>query len=205
MPAPRFASLRSLGPLIGVLGSYSAVAIWWTYSLVTLATRHSALPYAVQHGLARNDQAYSISAASRNAAAIAAGDFRRLLDWPLCHPTPHAATLGEHAIELGILAVPGQLVTGGPIFAYNSACLLLILIAGTSTFWVVRHWTGSSLAGFVAGMALAFHPKQIDELAHPFVMGIHWIPLVIFAVDRLLETGRARYAILLAVAGTVQS
>jgi hypothetical protein len=45
----------------------------------------------------------------------------------------------------------------------------------------------------------------VDDLAHPFVMGIHWIPLLLFALDRLLESGRTRSAALLAVAGALQA
>lgn len=182
-----------------------AIAIAWTYPLATMGATHTALPRVASEGLARNDQAYSISAASRNAAALASGDLARLLDWRLCHPTPRAATLGEHAIELGVLAVPGWLATGDPVVAYNVACLLLVVVAGASTFALVRHWTGSALAGLVGGLAFAFHPRQIDDLVHPFVMGIHWIPLVLLALERVLETGRARWVAVLALAGTLQA
>jgi hypothetical protein len=196
---------RLVGMLVGAAALYAAIAIWWTYPLVTLATTHTAVLHAADRGLVRNDQAYSISAAARNAAAITTGHLARLVDWQVCYPTPHAAALGEHGIELGLLATPGLLATGEPVAAYNLACLLLIVVAGTSAFWLVRYWTGSAVAGLIGGLAFAFHPGLIDDLVHPFVIGIHWLPLVLFALDRLLEDGRARHAVLLAVAGTLQA
>jgi hypothetical protein len=80
---------------------YAAVVVAWTWPLATLVGTHTALPAGVRKSLALNDQAFSISAAARNADAITSGDLRRLVDWRLCYPTPHAAALGEHAIELG--------------------------------------------------------------------------------------------------------
>src|SRR5262245_46991694 len=94
---------------------YLAIAMVWTWPLATALGTHTALRAHNRLPITGQDQTYSISAAARNAAAILDGDWQRLLSWRTCYPMPKSATLGEHAIELGILALPGYLATRNPV------------------------------------------------------------------------------------------
>ena len=202
--------LARVGPYAGVAVAIAVIAGVWSWPLALNATTHTAIQANAWDDPARlalltHDQMYSISGTARNAAALLRGDPRALIDQALCHPVPMSATLGEHMIELGLLGLPGYAVSGNPILAYNTACLLLLMIAGVGAFAVVRHWTGSSGAGFAAALLFAFYPSRIDNLVHPPVIGTHWMPWVLLAFERLIETGRVRYALGLGAAASLQA
>lgn len=152
----------------------------------------------------RNDQLLSVWGAARNSSAIASGQPGRLLDNGMCHPTPRAAFLGEHMIELGILALPAHLLGANPVATYNFACLLMFVIAGATMFALVDHWTGCWSAALVAGLLFAFHPSRTGDIMHPAVIGLHWLPLVLLAFERLLAHGRRTDGMLLALAACLQ-
>lgn len=200
-------ALTRTGPqaLLAAL-AYLAIALVWSYPLVFEASTHVALPHATPKPVVMaKDQLFAVSAAGRNAAALLEGDPARLIHQRLCWPMPRSATLGEHAIELGILALPGWALSRDPLVAYNSACLLLVMIAALGAFALVRHWTGSGAAAFLSGLVFGFHPGLIGNLAHPFVIGVHWLPWVLLAFERLLEDGRPRHALALAATATLQA
>jgi hypothetical protein len=190
--------------------AYTALVIAWSWPLALHLDTHAAIradawdsPAGI--ALLAHDQKYGISGAGRNAASILAGDFDALIDQALCHPIPQSATLGEHMIELGVLSLPGYALSNDPIVAYNTACWLLVVIAGVAAFSLVLHWTGSPAAAFIAGLLFAFHPSRIDDLVHPPVVGTHWLPLVLLAFERLIETGRLRHALALGAVAALQS
>jgi len=190
--------------------AYAVLVIAWSWPLALHLDTHAAIradawDTPAEIALLTHDQKYGISGAGRNAAAILGGDFSRLIDQALCHPIPRAATLGEHMIELGVLSLPGYALTRDPLVAYNTACWLLVVIAGVGAFSLVLHWTGSPGAAFLAGLLFAFHPSRIDDLVHPPVVGTHWLPLVLLWFERLIESGRLRFAVALGATAAVQS
>jgi hypothetical protein len=191
---------------IAVFAAYAAIVISWTYPLVLHSTTHTAVPVGgLFTGFQANDQVgNSVSAAGRNAGAILEGDLRRLIDQRLCYPTPKSGTFGPHMIELGILSAPAYAISGNPILAYNTACFVIVVIAGMSMFALVRYWTGSVVAGFIAGLLFAFQPRMMPDLTHP-MLSIHWFPAVVFFFERLLAKGRAIDALLLFLCASMQS
>lgn len=203
--APR-AILRRARPFLAALAVYAAIYVVWTYPLVLDLTTHSVI--RANHpllGIAHNDQMMAISTSGRNAAAILDGDFRRLIHSHLCYPTPMSSTLGIHGIDIGILGLPAFALTQNPVLAYNTGCMLVVLIAALSAFALVRMWTGNAWAGFVSGLLFGFHASVLNDLIHPQVIGVHWMPLVLLGFERLLQTGSIRWAALLAVAISLQS
>jgi hypothetical protein len=188
------------------LAAYAAILLIWTYPLVFNATTHTSIPVGgLFTGFQANDQiGNSVSAAGRHAGSIIDGDFRRLIDQKLCYPTPKSGTFGPHMIELGILSVPAFAISRNPILAYNTACFAIVLIAAMSMFALVRYWTGSAVAAFVAGLLFAFEPRMMPDLTHP-MLSIHWFPAVIFFFERLLAKGRAIDALLLFLCASMQT
>ncbi|HYC54147.1 MAG TPA: hypothetical protein VEL28_04335 [Candidatus Binatia bacterium] len=145
------------------------------------------------------DQRLSIGTQAWNVRAILSANVRDLLDGPQCAPIHKAAALGEHMIETSILGIAGHLATGSPIAAFNLAALLGVLIAGSGTFLLVQRWTGSSGAAALAAVVFALHPSRLDDVAHPHVVGTHWLPWVLLSLERLLLHARASDAGLLAI------
>ena len=184
-------------PYVGAAALYAFVFIAWTWPLARHAHVYASAPATHENAsesekmydhFSRNDQLLSVWGATANARALLDLDFGRLIDNGTCWPLRDAATLGEHMIELGVLATPGYVLTGDPLFAYNTACGLLVTIAGVGMFALVRHWTGSSAAGLVAGFLFAFQPTRINNLMHPAVVGTHWIPFVLLYFDRVITS-----------------
>ena len=174
-----------------------AVVIAWTWPLALHPATQVALPDRLQghwREIVANDQLLTIFGVAHNARAVLSGDFSALIDHGLCWPTPDAAFLGEHMIEAGLLGVPGYLISGDPVVAYNLACLLSIVIAGVSMFAFVCHHGLSPGAALVSALLFALAPARLDNLSHLAVQGTHWIPLVLLAFDRLLERRRPRDA-----------
>lgn len=201
--------MRQLAPYAAAAVATAAIAVAWTWPLALRATTHTALPDEAWDEPARlalltYDQIYFISGAARNAAALLRGHPGALIDQALCHPVPASATLGEHMIELGVLALPGYALSGSPVLAYNTACWLLLVVAGLGAFALVRHWTGSSGAAFASALLFAFYPSRLGDLVHPSVVGIHWMPWVLLAFERLVERARLRDALGLAAAASLQ-
>jgi hypothetical protein len=67
------------------------------------------------------------------------------------HPAPHALYYGEAAIGALPLFAGPYLLTGNPVLGLNVVFLGGLVLTAWSLHTSVRRWTGSSLAGFLAG------------------------------------------------------
>ena len=68
---------------------------------------------------------------------------------------------------------------------------------------LVRRWTGSWSAGYVAGSLAAFNAYSL-ELTHPQFLHTEFFALMLFALDRLIVTGRLRHVWSLAAGFALQ-
>lgn len=158
-----------------------------------LGTPLSAKEQAGWRQITRNDQTLSLWQATANARAILALAPSRLIAQPQCFPMPRSATLGEHVIELGLLATPWMLATGDPILSYNLALLTTLLAGAAGMFLFVQRAVANPIVASAAAIAFALAPTRFpDALVHPAVQGFHWIPFVLWAFERWVETRRVR-------------
>ena len=70
---------------------------------------------------------------------------------------------------------------------------------------VVARWTGDWVAGLTAGAAYAFNAHALARLPHLQAQHVEFLPFMLLALDALLRDPRARYALWLALAFTLQS
>jgi hypothetical protein len=70
---------------------------------------------------------------------------------------------------------------------------------------VVYRWTGDSWASIVAGLLMAFNAHSLTRLANLQAMHVEFLPLAIYALDRLLSTPRIAIAVGLAAAIALQA
>ena len=56
----------------------------------------------------------------------------------------------------------------------------------------MRRWTGSWSAGYVAGSLAAFNAHTLVQLTHMQFLHAEFFALMLFALDRLIVTGRFR-------------
>jgi hypothetical protein len=87
-----------------------------------------------------------------------------------------------------VLALPGSLLVS-PTFGYNFAMLLSFILSGWGMYLWVKHLTGDSLAGLVAGTVFAFLPFRMAHfvVGHLSLAGTQWFPFYFWGLFDLLK------------------
>jgi len=86
------------------------------------------------------------------------------------------------------MALPGSLLIS-PTFGYNSAMLLSFILSGWGMYLWVKHLTGDSFAGLVAGTVFAFLPFRMVHfvVGHLSLAGTQWFPFYFWGLFDLLK------------------
>lgn len=138
-----------------------------------------------------NDQNLSLWGAADNARNLLGLRWTALMRQGQCYPMPGSTALGEHMIEVGVLAAPWLLLSGDPVLSYNLALWTALVVAAAGMFLFVHGHTASPAAAALAALAFAFAVPRLTDLPyHPAVVGIHWIPWVLWCFDRILQGNR---------------
>jgi hypothetical protein len=119
--------------------------------------------------------------------AMLGGDFSRVrtfFDGNIFHPAPLTLAYSEHLFAQALQALPVYAVSDNPILAYNLLFLSTFVLSGLGMYLLVRELTGSSLAGFVAGLLFAFAPYRLAQSSHLQVLSSQWMPFVFYGVRR---------------------
>jgi hypothetical protein len=123
-------------------------------------------------------------------------------DAPMFFPMRHALALSEVLVGLLPLSAPIQALTGNPLAAYNTAFLVsfpLSALAARALALELLRGGGQSaaegspsewLAAFAAGLAFAFAPYRMGQLAHLQMLSCYWAPLALLALHRYLAIER---------------
>ncbi len=100
---------------------------------------------------------------------------------------PAGAALTSHNIAWfnTALWLPLQAVVG-PITAYNLILLIVFTFNGFCMFLFARLATGSTTAGFFAGLIFGFWPYTLSHFDHTNMMVVFWVPLTLFWLHRAL-------------------
>ena len=123
---------------------------------------------------------------------------------PAFYPAPDVFTYSEHLLGLSPLSAPVQWLTGNPVIAYNLTFLLTFPLCGLAAFLLVREITDRTDAAWLAGLAFAFSPYRMDQLAHVQVLAAFWMPLGLVALHRYNRDPRLRWLGLFAGATLMQ-
>jgi hypothetical protein len=118
------------------------------------------------------------------------------------HPYPHSLTFSDHLLPEALLAAPVFWLTGNAVLASNLALLTALVLSAGAMCLLVRYASGSTAAGFVAGVFYAFNGLTLHEVPRVHVVSLQWWPLALIFLDRFVDLGRAadaRRAVLLLV------
>jgi len=101
---------------------------------------------------------------------------------------PHLDTLAytESQIANGLMALPVMLIRPNPMFAHNVLLLCTFVLCAFGTYLLTRRLTGSSWAGFVAGIIYAFCPYRMAH-SQLQVMSMQWFPFTFLYLDKSLR------------------
>lgn len=128
-----------------------------------------------------------------------------LFDANIFHPERRTLAFSEHLVVPALMVAPLHWAGVSPVLAYN---LLLMLGFGASAWamWrMIETWTGSPLAGFVAGSLYAFNAHTLTRLPHVQALHLEFLPFAWLALDRLLKHPGRRDAALLGVFAALQA
>jgi hypothetical protein len=123
----------------------------------------------------------------------------RLFDANIFYPERWTLAYSEHLLPQAVFAAPVLWGGGSPVLAHNLALLVGMALTGWAMCWVVSRWTGSLAAGLVAGALAAFNAHSLTRMSHIQAQHLQYLPLALFALDRLLDQPKVRHALQTAV------
>jgi hypothetical protein len=132
-------------------------------------------------------------------------DPTHLFDANIFYPARLTLAYSEPLILQGALAIPAVWLGVPPVVTFNLLLIAGFALSGWAFAWLVHRDTGSWTAGIVAGSAVAFNAHHLVRIAHVQALHLELLPIVFVAIDRLLVTGRRRYAALLGASIALQA
>lgn len=187
-----------LGPraAFALLALFVAAAIFHTWPLA------SALG-----GLSRHDNADALL--NEWALAWVAHQLPRnplgLFDANIFHPESNTLAYSEHLFVQGSLGVPLRAAGLSTTVVHNVLIIAGFALTGWAMALVMRRWTGDWWGAILGGLLLAFNAHSLSRLAHVQALHVQFLPLALYALDRLLVQPNALRAIGLALAFVLQS
>jgi hypothetical protein len=112
-----------------------------------------------------------------------------LFEANIFYPAHDALAFSEPLIVPALIGAPLAWAGASPVLVYNLVLIAGFALTAFATYVLVERWTGSGIAGLIAGSACAFNTHTLTRLAH--VQGIHLysLPLALLAADILLREG----------------
>lgn len=198
LPRPlltRFAPLLRRSADVFALGGFLVLALIWLRPLPWKMATHLTAPVG-DPALTAWRLVWPIEWLMRHPAPF--------LDATIAYPTTDVFVRDEITLGGSALAAPFYLLTHNPVLAYNATLLVAFVITGYATYLLATSWAGLRSAAFLAGCVVAFAPCRMAQVGHLGLISFGWTPLVLLGIDRLLATGKAHWAVLVAVGGSMQ-
>lgn len=130
---------------------------------------------------------------------------QRWWDLPQFYPARGTMAFSEHLLGLALVTTPVTFLTGSPVAAYNAAFLLAFILCGLSAHFLAYIITRRHDVSVIAGIAYAFAPYRISQVAHVQVLSAYWMPVALAALHLSLSDPRLRWRALFAVSWLMQA
>jgi hypothetical protein len=121
------------------------------------------------------------------------------------HPERNTLAYSEHLLVQGSLGAPLRAAGLSTTVVHNVVIIAGFALTGWAMALVMRRWTGDWWAAVLGGLLLAFNAHSLTRLAHVQALHVQFLPLALYALDRLLVQPHALRAVGLAVAFALQS
>jgi hypothetical protein len=122
-----------------------------------------------------------------------------LFDTNAFYPDRNTLAFSEAMFVQSAMAAPIIWAGGSPVLAFNLVMLAGFALSGWAMYLVIARWTGSGTAGLVAGVVYAFNAHSFTRLPHLQAQHTEFLPLAVYALDRLLREPGVRNALKLAL------
>jgi hypothetical protein len=124
---------------------------------------------------------------------------------PMFYPMASAMALSEVLVGLLPISAPVQWLSGNPVAAYNAAFLLSFPLCGLAAYALAFEVTRRQGPSLAAGVAFAFAPYRMGQLAHLQMLSYYWAPVALLGLHRFVRTRRHRWLIVFGGAWLMQS
>jgi hypothetical protein len=111
---------------------------------------------------------------------------RGSFDANIFYPEKGTLAFSEAMLVQGALAAPIMAASGDAVLAYNVSSFAGFVLTGWTFCLLVRRWTDSWSAGYVAGSLAAFNAFTLVQLTHLQFLHAEFVALMLFALDRLM-------------------
>ena len=128
-----------------------------------------------------------------------------LFEAPTFYPERHTLAYSEHMVVQAVMGAPLLWSNVSPVIVHNLLFMLGMLLSSWAMCLLVTTWTGSWPAGVVAGMLYTFNALLLARFAHLQAQHTEFLPLMLYGLDRVLDRGRLRDAMILAAGFVLQS
>jgi len=127
-----------------------------------------------------------------------------LFDANIFYPSPLTLGYSEAMIVQGVLAIPIRAIGASPVLTYNILLILGFALTGWAFCLLIHAWTGSWPAAYTGGSLAGFNSHVLVRLTHLQTQHAEFVPLMLFALDRVIVNRRARDAAMLGLGYALQ-
>ena len=121
------------------------------------------------------------------------------------HPEAGTLAYSEALLVQSAIAAPFLWLGASPVLASNLVVLSGFALTGWVMCLVVGRWTRDWSAGIAAGIVIAFNAHTESRIPHLQALHAEFLPLILVALDRLLQAPRIRHSLSLAGAFVLQA
>ena len=122
---------------------------------------------------------------------------------PIFAPETDTLTYSEHHIGQTLQVLPLYWIAYQPLLAFNTVYVLTFALTGVAAHRLAHYWSGSHLAGAVAGITCAFNEYRLYwSMSHVHALSIHWWLFALWGIDHFVATS-SRWALAGATAALV--
>jgi len=122
----------------------------------------------------------------------------QLFEGNIFYPAHDTLAFSEPLIVPALIGAPLAWAGGSPVLVYNLVLIVGFALTAFATYLLIEGWTGSMIAGLVAGSGFAFNTHTLTRLAHIQGIHIYALPLALLAFERMIHRRGMRWPLALA-------
>lgn len=122
-----------------------------------------------------------------------------LFEANIFYPAHDSLAFSEPLIVPALMGAPMAWAGASPVLVHNVILIVGLALTAFAGYRLIETWTGSMMAGLLAGSMLAFNTHTLTRIAHIQALHLYGLPLALLAADRVIRGGRYRAALALAL------
>jgi len=126
-----------------------------------------------------------------------------LFEANIFYPAHDSLAFSEPLIVPALMGAPMAWAGASPVRVHNVILILGLALTAFAGCLLIEAWTGSMMAGLLAGSMLAFNTHTLTRIAHIQALHLYGLPLALLAADRIIRGGSYRAALGLALSVAV--